>query len=349
MNKAELTIMDCEIVQQINLLRFNAGERQKVLKILAALQKELKGKLYSDLTDFSRARVNKLIKESTAIINNHYTDMGDVLNVKELAAQVTKNTAGSIVSIGLDASLPTAAVMKSLTDDLLLQGSPLSGWWSKQASDLSFRYANAVRQGVVQGETLQQMIVRVFGSKRLGTPGIGFPDSVLRRNASALVHDSIMKVSGEAKMAVYEANQDIMKGYYWLSSLDGIICIRCVARSGAKWDLKFQPMGSPALPFVRQGDLHVSCRCLVLPILKSYAELGSPDIPEPGKGTRASDLGQVDADLSFSGFLERHSKEYQDNLLGPGRADLWRRKVITLSQLLDFQGNPLTLAQLRAR
>ena len=349
MTKAELSILDATLENAIKLERFSAGEKAKVLKILTDLQRELKAKLALDLTDFGKARVKKLLKEATAIIDGYYGDIQGKIDLSNLAKIEATATASTFATIGLEAAIPTEAVLRALVSDTLLQGAPLKAWWAKQADDLAFRYGNAVRQGITQGETLQQIIVRVFGSKRLGTPGVGFPDSILRRNASALVHDSIMSVSGAARMAVYEANQDIMKGYYWLSTLDGIICVRCVARSGAQWDLDFKPINGTTVPFVRQGDLHVNCRCLVLPILKSYAELGAPDIQEPPKGTRASDLGQVDADLTFSGFLKRHSAEYQNELLGPGRAAMWRKGTITLQDLLNFQGNPLTLKQLSAK
>jgi len=83
--------------------------------------------------------------------------------------------------------------------------------------------------------------------------------------------------------------------------------------------------------------------------LKSYAELGAPDIQEPPKGTRASDLGQIKADTTFDAFLDRHSKEYQDALLGIGKADLWRSGKITLQDLLSGTGRELTLAQLKSK
>jgi len=418
MNKAELVLMDETLSHQVNLLRFNAGERKKILAILDQLQRELKAKLALDLTDFGKARVNKLLSESSAIIDAAYKEMApaalssfdiavkkmpvllfasfdplshktiadlralgqheinlfnegeesDILNSRQLASierwvsslKETKSTdllglartevqatAKTFVAIGLEAAIPTEAVLRALVSDTLLQGAPLKAWWAKQSDDLAFRYANSIRQGVAQGETLQQIIVRVFGSKRLGTPGIGFPDSILRRNASALVHDSIMSISSAARMAVYKENEDISKGYYHLSTLDGIICPICIARSGAQWDLDFKPIAGNKLPFI-QTPVHTNCRCQILPILKSYRELGV-DIEEPPTGTRASDLGQIKADTTFDAFLNRHSKEYQNELLGPGRAAMWRKGTITLQDLLNFQGNPLTLKQLSAK
>lgn len=66
------------------------------------------------------------------------------------------------------------------------------------------------------------------------------------------------------------------------------------------------------------------------------------------KSTRASMDGQVPASLNFETWLKGKSKAFQDEKLGPGRADLWRRGVITLSDLLDQWGNPLSLAQLKS-
>lgn len=347
MNQAELVIIDAQISHQVDLLRFTAGERKKVLAVLDQMTKELKVKLMGDLTDFGRARVNKLLKESQAIIDSYYGDMKGTLDVPDLAHTEVDATAKTIAAIGIDAAVPTAAVLKATVSETLLSGAPLKDWWAKQAEDVAFRYTSAVRQGIAQGETLQQIIVRVFGSKRLGTPGIGL-DGVLRRNVSALVHDSIMSISGAASMEVYKENDDIIKGYWWLSTLDGIICRRCIARNGAQWDMNFKPIGEPKFPFVKQGDLHTNCRCKVMPLLKSFKEIGA-DIPEPPKGTRASDLGQIPADTTFDAFLKRHDKNYQDDLLGPGRADLWRKGKITLSDLVSGQGRELMIAELKAR
>jgi hypothetical protein len=85
----------------------------------------------------------------------------------------------------------------------------------------------------------------------------------------------------------------------------------------------------------------------MVPITKSYRELGLDVDKEVG--TRASDLGQVPADMSFAQFLSRKTVDEQNEMLGKGRAELWRNKTITLRQLLDFNGNPLTLKQLSDR
>ena len=68
-----------------------------------------------------------------------------------------------------------------------------------------------------------------------------------------------------------------------------------------------------------------------------------------GTGQRASMDGPVDRKTTFADFLERKGKAFQDDVLGPGRADLWRDGKITLQDLISGTGRPLTLAQLRSR
>ena len=86
----------------------------------------------------------------------------------------------------------------------------------------------------------------------------------------------------------------------------------------------------------------------MLGVLKTPAELGL-DVRLPAAGTRASAEGQIDRNTTFDAYLSRQSVAQQDAQLGAGKAQLWRDRKITLRDLLDKNGNPLTLEQLRSR
>ena len=87
---------------------------------------------------------------------------------------------------------------------------------------------------------------------------------------------------------------------------------------------------------------------MTIPYLKSLEEMGV-NSNEILPAMRSSMDGRVAADLTFADFLKGKSPEFVDEMLGKGRAQLWRDGTITLNQLLDQRGNPLTLAQLRQR
>ncbi|MDP2644122.1 MAG: phage head morphogenesis protein [Candidatus Doudnabacteria bacterium] len=344
MKNADIILQDAAITRQINLLRFSAGEKKKVLAILTQLQSDLRLKLLGELTDFSKARVNKLLKESTAIINSAYQGVQEKFDFPGLAEHEATATTRSFAAIGLDAALPTETALKALVNGSLIEGAPSSAWWAKNSDDLSFKFAAQVRQGIAGNETVQQIVRRIIGSPRLGTPGIM---ETSRRGATALVHTSIQQVANDARLATFKANDDIIKGVTQLSTLDSHTSNVCIAYSGASWDLEGVPINGTTLPFNGGTPRHFNCRSVLTPITKTYRDLGL-DIDEIPPGTRASDLGQIPAGTTFEEFLGRHDKAYADDLLGPGRAQLWRDGKITLQQLVDGTGRELTLKQLRA-
>ena len=189
MKKADQQIADKILSHQISLFRFTAGEKKKVFALFLEMQKELKAKLQNGFTSYEKERITKLLKECTAIINGYYTDVQSQFDFVGLAKAEAAASMNAMASIGLQPSIPTAAVLKAMISDTLLTGAPLKDWWAKQAEDTAFKFVSQVRQGVAQGETLQQIISRVVGNPRKGIAGIM---EVSQRNASTLVHDRIM-------------------------------------------------------------------------------------------------------------------------------------------------------------
>ncbi|MBC8392615.1 MAG: hypothetical protein H8E17_08640, partial [Deltaproteobacteria bacterium] len=287
-------------------------------------------------------------RRQVEIVRGMTAESTDLLGLARSEAQAT---AQSFAAIGLDAALPTEAALKALVNDALIEGAPIKAWWSKQADNTAFFFNSAVRQeyqtavsrGMSLNETVQQIVRRIIGSPRLGTPGIM---ETSRRGATALVHTSIQQVANDARLATFKANDDVIKGVQQLSTLDSKTTAICVAYSGASWDLDGNPINGTTLPFNGGPPRHWNCRSVLTAITKTYKELGI-DIPEAPKGTRASDEGQVRSDITMTEWLKSKPTAYVDDLLGPGRSKLFLDGKITLQQLVDQTGRELTLEQLR--
>jgi hypothetical protein len=116
----------------------------------------------------------------------------------------------------------------------------------------------------------------------------------------------------------------------------------CIAYSNCEWDLEGNPINGTTLPFNGGPPRHFNCRSLLVGISKN-ATLRNR------QGNRASDEGPIDRKISFDDFLKRKSNTYVDEMLGKGRADLWRSGSITLKDLVNGQGRPLTLKELQAK
>lgn len=328
------------IAKSIDLFRLNVTERKKAVLLLEKMRKELNAKLASDdITTIGKRRLNELLKESTAIIDEYYSKINTGLSgvLSGLSDHEAEFTSRIFIDAGLSAKVPSQVVMSALVSDLLIQGAPSSAWWARQSETTRFNFAQQVRQGIAQGETNQKIIGRVKGFM-----------VARQKDAAALVQTSIQTVANNARMATFKANSGLITAVKQLSTLDGHTSDVCVAYSGGEWTLDGKPINGTTLPFNSGPPRHFNCRSVLVPITKSFKELGV-DIPEPPEGTRASDQGQIPANTTFSEFLDNKSKAYQDDLLGKGRAELWRAGKITLRDLLDQNGRPLTLKELIAK
>ena len=328
-------MIDSAIDIALNLSRYDASVRSDVNQQLLKLEKELRAKLQEPLTEWSRKRVEKLLMDCEDIIRSYYDDAAFTTSEATSGAGevVAKATLDSFPA-ALSATLPTAQMLKSIVSDVMILGNPASAYWDKQSADTVFNFKAAVRQGLAQGETNQQIIRRVLPVLDMS-----------RRNASSLVQTAVQSVASDARMVTYDANQDLISCYDFFNTLDSHTCVRCMSMYGARVDINFKPLNGKQ--YIKT-PIHFSCRCGWVAVTKTFKELGI-DMPEPATGTRASDQGQVSRKLTFDDFLKGKSQAYQDEMLGKGRADMFRNGKITLSDLTNGNANPLTLEQLRAK
>lgn len=148
---------------------------------------------------------------------------------------------------------------------------------------------------------------------------------------------SAMQKNRESNIATLKANADITPTVRWLSVLDSDTCLRCGVRDGLEWDtLTQEPIGHD-IPYA-DPPLHINCRCRLNPVTA---------IDKFVEGQRASMFGPVDRKVTFSDFLERQTPEFQERVLGKGRAELYRANKLTLRNLVDKTGRELTLTELR--
>jgi SPP1 gp7 family putative phage head morphogenesis protein len=252
-----------------------------------------------------------------------------------------ENVLGVIIGKG---AKPTAEYIASVAKNVLIQGSPLDAWMEKQAGDLQFRLSAEIRQGVIAGETNQQIISRIVGTKE--TPGVM---KMARSNAAALVQTSTATIANSARMETYRKNADIIKGVRWSSTLDGHTCESCGVRDGLKWDLNGNGLDGNTLPYA-EPPLHPNCRCGMIAVLKPMSEVSGGKLKDlPDHKTRASSGGQVSAKMTFTDWFANRTPEQQNEQFGVVRAQMFRDGKLTLRDMLDQSGNPLSMDALRKK
>lgn len=264
---------------------------------------------------------------------------------------------------------------RALVKDTMVQGSPAKDWWAKQSVDTQNRFMSQIRIAVAAGETNDQIVKRIIGSE-ISTKVVELPDGTQRlikvttggvldtskREATALVRTAVQTVANEAKMDVYEENEDILGGYQALVTLDTRTSEICRARSKCAWDFKGNPLPESPLkiPFPGPPPWHFNCRTILVPITKSWAQLAteagadSEVVQKLQKApnfepTQSSMDGQVSGHLSYEDWLRKQSTERQVEVLGKAKYELWKTGKLTMADLVDTSGSPLTLEQLKAK
>ena len=149
-------------------------------------------------------------------------------------------------------------------------------------------------------------------------------------------------VANTARVETMKANEDIVKGYRWVSTLDGRTSEVCRSLDGKQFDIGKGPI-PPA---------HPNCRSTTVPVLKSWRELGL-DIDEMAPGQRASQDGPVSSTLTYYDWLKRQPASFVEEALGKTRAALFLKGGLSADEFARLQLNrnfePLTLAELRKK
>ena len=348
------------IYNGVQIERFAAHVQAKLSPIMRRMGQDLiKTLLHGDnLTGFQSRRFKAILKEAKGVIGESYGNMEEIVT-KSLSDlySVQATHATELLDDVLPGLMKPYAVTSeeaaALVSNVMIEGAPSAEWWSRRAEYAMQDFSDNVRMGMVRGETLPEIRDRIMGKQDLRKVRAGSERTVIkaaRRGVEALVRTSLHTVAGAAHMAAYEANSDIIKEVQWLATLDTTTCLRCGELDGEKW--KLTDHNHPFTP------LHWACRCILLPITKSFEELFAEVGEDTGRGRaldaltpgeRASMNGQVAESLTYENWLAGESVDVQRDVLGAGRFDLWSKGKLGLSDMLDQRGNPIPLTRLRSK
>lgn len=326
---------------QLELKRLQTGERRKALEMFKVLGKNISTIISGDeLISLSKVKLNKLIASLgdpvSATFESLQKSIDNVnIGIAEIQLKATNDAilASSVISSGV--ILPSDSSINRLLSDPLIKGGPMSAWWNKQKNDTIFKLSNTVREGVVFGQTNQEIVRKLTGTAL--TPGVL---NLSRNDASSLVHTAIQTVANDVQQSMFAANDDLILSVKWFTALDSHVCPLCIARADKSWKNTpdHEPIGhdiSYQIP-----PIHFNDRCILLPEME---DLGAPT------GERASSVGPIKGDITFKEYLKLVPTDQVEDMLGVGRAKLFDDGKITLNQLIDGNGRELSLKQLKQK
>ncbi|VFS60093.1 phage minor head protein [Leminorella grimontii] len=346
------------IAHRLCLTRYELNVAGKMLRVLNDADAELSARLLIALEELPRGNftTDRIVSmlDSVRELNREFIGTWYSSLTDELLA-FSEYESGYQYSL-FNALLPDAVRQKyplfSITSQQVyaaataepFQGRLLKDWADNLEADRITRIANAVRNGFLLGDTNEQIVRNVRGTKARG-----YKDGALeasRRNASAVVRTAVSHTAAVARDEFAAQNSDYIKGKKWLSTLDTRTTEQCVIRDGKRYTMDGKPVGHRIPYGAGPGRLHWCCRSTETLITKSWREMGI-DIDEMPPGTRASMDGQVPADTTYLEWLKNQSAARQDEILGPTRAKLMRDGGMAPESFYTDKGKFLTIEQLK--
>lgn len=339
-------LRDSAVAHQIGLMRFSNATVRKIIALLNKSENDLVRQILRyDFRavgpTYSRARLEKMLdatrvitSEAYAVLRKEFTTT--LKGLAEYEAEFQVSAIETAATIDLDLIVPTPSQLFAAVNSRPFQGRLLKDWYAGLEAGAQARLRQAIQLGYTEGETIDQIVRRVRGTRARQ-----FKDGILevsRRGAEALVRTAINHTANAARNELYNANKDVIKGVLWVSTLDSRTTLLCASRDGNV----YPPDTGPRPP------AHINCRSTTAPVLKSWKEMGI-NLKEAPAGTRAAMDGQVPAETNFDKWLRTRPKEFQEDLLGVAKSKLFRDGGLTLDRFVDRAGVEYTLDQLRKR
>ena len=338
-------LYDAHVRHQIYLQRFSTGAVRRLIVLLNQADRELVEKLQTAPPEtwetFSHRRLNRLLAKLREINKRAYELVGasmqdELVGLAAAEVDFEQRQLAGLIPVAVDIITPSEELLLTVVTSDPFQGRILKEFVKDLETNRLNRLRDQIRLGVVEGETVDQIIRRVRGTR-----AANFNDGILgrsRRDIEVIVRTAINHVATRSREQLYNQNTDLVKGVQWTSTLDSRTSAICRARDGMVFDVNKGP----------RPPAHPNCRSTTTPVIKSWKELGI-DLDEAPPGTRASLNGQVPADLRYGDWLKLQPMEFVEDVLGKRKARLFRDGGLSMDKFVDVRGQELTLAELRTR
>ena len=350
-------------------------------KFLERLQKELK---IFDFVPNQKKTLEQLKKINEKLVKIRAQAFSDAQkNVenesKELAEnevkwgkRVTKEMTGE-----KKLNEPSETMLGRVVSYSLSSGKTLNQWFLKIAADDAARIETVIRQGFSAGLSIDEIVRQIIGTK-----ANDYRDGIFnttRNEANNIARTICNGIANSAKMAFYQANDDVITGVEILSTLDGRTCPVCASLDRKRYKMDETP---PSLP------LHHQCRCVLLPVTPAsdfadeqrpmanadfmaeakrnysakYPDKNFDDLATSTKKkyyyqamheyearTGKPAYTQSDGAVSFRDYFNEHMTEQQrKDWLGPERYKLWKKGGLKLDKFIPpYPQKRLTVEELK--
>ena len=268
------------IRHQIGLQRFSGFVRNKIWRLLDATETDVRGaiatrlrrNLTGTLTPVNLRRMARLLKQLREIRGKAWDEVDALmaLEMRELSVAEPKFQQAildTIFPVKLGTSLPAPSLLRSIVNTQPFDGALLSEHLSTIRRADVRRIDQAVKIGMVQGESIPQISRRVVGTVSLR--GRNGTTEITRRQAAALVRTAVSGIGSNAREQFAEENKDLAPEKFFVATLDSRTTPVCRKWDGSLHNLDTRksvngPTAGETTPVL---PLHVSERSIFAPVV----------------------------------------------------------------------------------
>ena len=331
-------LINADVRNQVLLERLKEGEHKKFTPFLKSIEKDLRARLLLEgetISSIKRLRV--LLADVTNLQKAIYDDYNGQLSIDlgEIGVSQSEFEAESYtkaVSTYLPVTPTSDQVLTAVrVNPMQLQAysgrqliQPFIADWSKNQIQL---VKNAIQQGFYQGQSTAEIIRRIRGTK-----GNNFNDGELakvNRANRTVVRTAVQHMSTQARQLTMSRNDDLIKGYQWVSVLDSRTSNQCSALDGRIFDV-----GDGPLP-----PIHPNCRSATTPVLSDEFDFDK----SPSKVV----------DETYYSWLKKQPLSFQSEAIGATRAKLLRDGGLSSEEFAKLSLNKnfesMTLSEMRKK
>lgn len=346
MTNLELIILARHAEWRYRLDRYEAKHLKVLLGIVEQVRQELFNRLKNSLGEtkkFSTLRSKRVLSEIITLTTGIQSRLGlNIAEIATLAGVKSFEMQNDILSFGgrvpgFNYSMLSYEQIRSLIVNTPVGGKILNDWiTSTFDTRLQGEIKDEIGKGLFQGESYKKFTDRVDQKF-----------DIIKSDVITLVRTYVQDINVRAMTEVYENNQDLVEKIEWSAVMEpGYFatgrgtCVRCQALDGNQYDIDGR---KPRMP------LHGRCRCLWLPVLTDWRNLGI-DIDEfedayrpytirPDKnidtGLNRAILAQGFEGGHYVDFFWKQTENFQRNAVGPRRLELLKSGKVNFTQLVD--------------
>lgn len=334
---------------QVYLERYKTGAVRDSDKVLAELDRTIRRVLATvsgtPLNQLSKKRFEKLLEDVVLAmdkpISRYRSELTAALReLNEYTAGFEKdllNTATK-ASVAVASAGTAAAWAVALEEPIQATGELLEPFMKSWGDRTKHKIVGALRNGYAQGKSVDEIVREIRGTKANQYKD-GLIGGTIRRETAAMVRTAMQHASHTAREAVWQANDDLVEKYRWVSTLDGRTTAQCRSLDGREFEIGKGP----------QPPIHIACRSTTIAVIPGVSLLDK--ITRASKGAEGG--APVAGDMTYYEWLKTQPAWFQDDAIGATRAKLLRDGGLSAAEFsrlnLDKNFQPLTLEEMRRK